>query len=140
MTPNRANGASDGLSSTNGPANRDDPTTASAIAAIDHMTGLPVQIFSSDVGLAAHSASSGQTTGRGRRAMIAQPVMASGTTHQANAVSVRGRAPSSAANGTNSHSPTGGYSTSPARISYGPASWYGSKNGPPCSHRLVASR
>src|SRR3954469_20738018 len=48
--PKTANGASDGFSSTNGAASRDPPTTASASAATDQMTGFPVQIFRSVVG------------------------------------------------------------------------------------------
>ena len=52
-----------------GPANaRDGRSPPSASAAIDQMTGLPVQVFRSVVGFATHRASSGQTTGRGPEA------------------------------------------------------------------------
>src|SRR5437762_12140706 len=82
-TPNSANGASDGLSNTKGAVRRDDTTTARASAAIDQITGLPVQIFSSVVGLDRHSAMSGQTTGRGRSRTTAAAVTPRGIDHQA---------------------------------------------------------
>ena len=108
----------------------------SASAATHQMTGLPVHVLSSVVGQATHRARSGQTSGRGRSRQIAHAVAPSGIAHHSGHASAAG----SAANGTNSTNPTGGYSTSPARISYGPASWYGSKYGPPASHRAATSR
>ena len=63
---------------------------------------------------------------------MAQAVIPSGIAHHR----IAGRT----VNGTNSHRATGGYRMSPALIGYGPASWYGSKNGPPLSQRAAASR
>src|SRR5690242_11128080 len=80
--PKRANGARLGLISTNGAAKRDDPTTASAIAAIDHITGLPVQVFRIVVGFDAQRAISGQTSGRGWSRQTTQAVRPSGIAHQ----------------------------------------------------------
>src|SRR6476659_6735312 len=84
-TPNRANGARLGFRRTNGAANREDPTTARAIAAIDQITGLPVQIFSSVVGLTRQKSTSGQVSGRGRRAATTAATTPSGRAHQTTA-------------------------------------------------------
>src|SRR6188508_459798 len=96
------------------------------------MTGLPVQVLSSVVGHATHSAMRGHHAGSGRSRQMAHAVIAMGITHHRSA----GRT----VNGTNSQRATGGYSTSPAVMGYGPASWYGSKYGPPASQRAAASR
>src|SRR3954447_19042094 len=105
--PNSANGARLGLIRTNGAANRDDPATASAIAAIDQMTGLPVHVLRIVVGFEAHSASNGQTSGRGASRATTHAVTASGIAHHAmtSSCSIPG---TETANGRNSHSATGG--------------------------------
>src|SRR5215218_9657740 len=100
------------------------------------MTGLPVDVLRSVVGHALHSARSGHVSGRGEFLRSAHAVAPSGIPHHATPAIGKG----TSANGTNSHSATGGYSTSPARMSYGPASWYGSKYGPPASQRAATSR
>ena len=96
------------------------------------MTGLPVHVLSRVVGHATQSAMSGHHAGAGRNRHTAQAVTPIGIAHQRTA----GRT----VNGTNSHSATGGYRMSPAWIGYGPASWYGSKYGPPANQRAAASR
>src|SRR5258707_12199153 len=96
------------------------------------ITGFPVQVLRSVVGQAMQRASSGQTSGLGWSRHIDQAGMPIGMAHQ--------KIAGTTTNGTNSHSPTGGYRMSPASIVYGPVSWWGSKYGPPASHRAATSR
>src|SRR5258708_40331384 len=96
------------------------------------MTGLPVQVFSSVVGHATQTASSGQTSGRGRRRQIDQAVAPSGIVHH--------RIAGTTTKGTNSHSPTGGERTTPASLGFGRSSGRGPQNGAPAGHPAGGAR